>query len=361
MKKILMALICALLSVTMTATATPTVTLEAFASNGPAVTEATMTNQTVYVSSTTALSMSGVNFGLRVIAKEGESPINGTLSISSVSYQRHNNSVLKASASFSKYNLSGDGSRPDMAVKDVGGTVLSPPATAGLNVAGSSFANANRFVLEDFALAYNPVNFPALSSPGDNVTVTFTATGTFDGTPFTTTTASASVIVMDVPSAPAGLELSGGEDKTLTWTDGPNESGYIAEWSSDGSVWTSIGSVGAGVTTLNVPWFKSCEARQFRVSATNLAGTSAPSVVIEMPGISSVSMVEGHLVVGIVFISGIDTGNQIEVSTDLVNWGPPPVGTGFSYAPHLLTVTLPSMENERYFMRVRSGPAMTET
>ena len=86
------------------------------------------------------------------------------------------------------------------------------------------------------------------------------------------------------PDAPANL--SGVAQSTrqvlLNWNDVTSETGYTIERSIDGTSWTSVGTTAQGVTTSAVSDLQPGATYQFRVLATNGAGTSLASNVISL-------------------------------------------------------------------------------
>jgi hypothetical protein len=83
------------------------------------------------------------------------------------------------------------------------------------------------------------------------------------------------------PAAPAGLATSvaSSTQLNLTWTDVPTETGYRIERSTDNLTFSSVGSVGANVTTFSDLTALASTQYFYRVVATNAAGDSAPSNV----------------------------------------------------------------------------------
>jgi hypothetical protein len=92
--------------------------------------------------------------------------------------------------------------------------------------------------------------------------------------------ATASVTVGSVPAAPSNLTATAVSSRqvNLTWTDNANnESGYIIQRSTNGSSWTQIGKVGAGVTTFSDTTVSKRKTYYYRVCAYNGIGNSGYS------------------------------------------------------------------------------------
>ncbi len=81
------------------------------------------------------------------------------------------------------------------------------------------------------------------------------------------------------PSAPTGLSASATSDTTvdLAWTDNSsNETGFIVEWSANGSTgWTSLTTTAANAVTYTDSTIAASTTRYYRVRATNAAGDSS--------------------------------------------------------------------------------------
>jgi hypothetical protein len=84
-----------------------------------------------------------------------------------------------------------------------------------------------------------------------------------------------------VPAAPSGLTVSTTlTDYVLSWSDNAtNEAGFRVEYSTDGTTWTSAGTVGPGVTSTSIPGPPYDQTVFWRVIAYNGAGDSGPSGV----------------------------------------------------------------------------------
>lgn len=85
-----------------------------------------------------------------------------------------------------------------------------------------------------------------------------------------------------VPAAPSALAVSTTlSDFILTWTDNSDtETGFRVEYSTDGTTWTSAGTVSPGVTTKTVTGGPYDVTVFFRVFAYNAAGDSAASGLV---------------------------------------------------------------------------------
>ncbi len=85
-----------------------------------------------------------------------------------------------------------------------------------------------------------------------------------------------------VPAAPSGLAASSSTTSTvdLSWTDNSsNEAGYYVDRSTDGTNFTQIASVGAGVTSYCNTGLATATKYYYRVCAYNSAGESADTPV----------------------------------------------------------------------------------
>jgi hypothetical protein len=82
-----------------------------------------------------------------------------------------------------------------------------------------------------------------------------------------------------VPAAPSGLTVSTTlTDYVLSWSDNStNEAGFRIEYSTDGTTWTSAGTVGPGVTSASIPGPPYDQTVFWRVIAYNGAGESLGS------------------------------------------------------------------------------------
>jgi hypothetical protein len=82
-----------------------------------------------------------------------------------------------------------------------------------------------------------------------------------------------------VPAAPSGLTVSTTlTDYVLSWSDNStNEAGFRIEYSTDGTTWTSAGTVGPGLTSASIPGPPYDQTVFWRVIAFNGAGESLGS------------------------------------------------------------------------------------
>ncbi|HYO08098.1 MAG TPA: fibronectin type III domain-containing protein [Tepidisphaeraceae bacterium] len=91
----------------------------------------------------------------------------------------------------------------------------------------------------------------------------------------------------DVPAAPTDLTATPSTSRhaiTLTWTDGPFESGYSIERSTDGTSFAQVATTAANVATFTDPGRTPGVAYHYRVRASNSAGTSPYSAVATATG-----------------------------------------------------------------------------
>jgi hypothetical protein len=101
---------------------------------------------------------------------------------------------------------------------------------------------------------------------------------------------------INAPAAPTSLAatIQAGPKVSLTWRDNAtSETGFIVQRSADaGATFTQAGTAPARTSTGNVTWVDSAvtvgASYQYRVVATNIAGSSAPSntvtVSLVLPG-----------------------------------------------------------------------------
>jgi hypothetical protein len=82
-----------------------------------------------------------------------------------------------------------------------------------------------------------------------------------------------------IPAAPSGLTVSTTlTDYVLSWSDNStNEAGFRIEYSTDGTTWTSAGTVEPGVTSASIPGPPYDQTVFWRVIAYNGAGESLGS------------------------------------------------------------------------------------
>jgi hypothetical protein len=352
---------------TMTAGAKPTVNLEAFGSIGSPVTEEMMgattqnsTAKTMYVSAATAAGMTGVNVGFRIKAVDEEgNPLNGNLHIGRILVVRSDNTRVQSSTVLSRYDLPDNDQKPNIWVENTEGDFRSGPAAVGVTInhsyiTESIVSNAHTLLIGDYWIPYNNVNFPKLINQSDIAKIVFKIEGgTINGIPFETSEASVSVVLLDKPGLPANFGLSNAANGSiaLSWTNRGDGSNYLIEESVDGLTWST------SVVSNNINTFTpspSQRARQFRIRAQNPSGTSESSEVMEIPGTPVISLINGRIILKVGFISGINLA-QVEVSADLVNWGPTPIGSDIYITNNQLTITLPRIDGSMY-ARVRSGP-----
>ncbi len=86
-----------------------------------------------------------------------------------------------------------------------------------------------------------------------------------------------------VPAAPSGLAatITSATQVDLAWTDNStDETGFRIERSTDGTTFTTLGTVGAGVTASSDATVASGSTYYYRVIATNAVGDSTPSAQV---------------------------------------------------------------------------------
>ncbi len=85
--------------------------------------------------------------------------------------------------------------------------------------------------------------------------------------------------VTTVPAAPAGVSASAASSSQINvaWASATGATGYRIDRSVDGSTWTTIGTVGTGVTTYQDAGLAASTQYYYRVLATNAGGTSPAS------------------------------------------------------------------------------------
>src|SRR5206468_5559385 len=85
--------------------------------------------------------------------------------------------------------------------------------------------------------------------------------------------------VLAPPAAPSNLTATAvsTSEIDLSWTDNAagNETGFLISRSTDGTTFTQIGSVGAGVTSYKNTGLSASTKYYYEVRATNAAGNSA--------------------------------------------------------------------------------------
>jgi Ca2+-binding RTX toxin-like protein len=102
--------------------------------------------------------------------------------------------------------------------------------------------------------------------------------------PFTSTV---NAITQGLPPSPpenlSGTPQVGGTQINLTWTDpSTNETSFTLQRSTNGTSWTTIATLGPNTTSYNSIGLVPLTTYFFRISATNLRGTSAYSSVAEV-------------------------------------------------------------------------------
>lgn len=111
------------------------------------------------------------------------------------------------------------------------------------------------------------------------------------------------------PAAPSGLTATAisSSQIILAWTDNSSdETGFAIERSTDGANFSSLGSVGAGVTAYSSTGLSPSTTYWYRVRATNGAGSSAPSNVASAT--TPAPPVGTSLAVGSITVSAVNVG-----------------------------------------------------
>jgi phosphodiesterase/alkaline phosphatase D-like protein len=189
------------------------------------------------------------------------------------------------------------------------------------------------------------VNFTQIANLGANVT-SYSNTGLTPATQYyyrvrATNSAgnsgyssTATAATLDVPpAAPTGLTTAtiSATQINLSWTDNANnESGYLVERSIDGVTFTQIATLGANVTTYSNTGLAPATRYYYRVRATNSAGNSGYSNVVNATTLDVPPAAPGNLTATAVSSNRVDlawtdnAGNEsgflIERSTDGVNF-----------------------------------------
>jgi regulation of enolase protein 1 (concanavalin A-like superfamily) len=164
-------------------------------------------------------------------------------------------------------------------------------------------------------------------------------------------------------AAPTNVALTNvaGTTATVGWTAVSGATGYSIERSSDGVIYTVVGTVGA-VTTYNSTAMWDGDRFFFRVRASNASGVSTPSTVVSaatLPGVATGMTIAAvsptQLVVSWADVDA-ETGYRIERSTDQNVWTTAAtVGANInSYTDSGLTT------NTRYYYRIVSIQAGTD-
>jgi titin len=91
-----------------------------------------------------------------------------------------------------------------------------------------------------------------------------------------------SVSTTTIPSAPTGLiaTVISATQVNLSWNNVPGETGYTVQRSTNGTTWNNIGTTAANVVTFSDTTASAGTTYQYRVVASNAAGSSAPSASV---------------------------------------------------------------------------------
>ena len=120
------------------------------------------------------------------------------------------------------------------------------------------------------------------------------------------------------PNAPSGLAATAASSSqiNLAWTNNAtNQNGLQIQQSSDGTTFTTIGSVGAGITSYLVSGLSASTTYYFQVIAYNPVGNSAPSNVANATTASGGADVSGAFASRQVIVAGL--GQTLGWSTTL--------------------------------------------
>ena len=199
------------------------------------------------------------------------------------------------------------------------------PALAGVDAAAASAsgvtvswaANAPSVTGYDVQRSADGTTWSTVATIANPATTTYADTGLAEGTTYSyrvralvgsnPTTWSDPVEVTTAPAAPAGLTASA--DRTggigLTWSDVPaHEDGYEVLWSSDGTDFSVIDTLGAGATAYTDANPTAGSANYYQVKATlsgqeSAAGNAASATPAEPPVAKddSVSVAHGQVLV----------------------------------------------------------------
>jgi len=98
-----------------------------------------------------------------------------------------------------------------------------------------------------------------------------------------TATATTPAVPVAIPATPINVATTANSSTQITvvWSDVANETGYRVQRSGDGVNWTTVGTVGANVTSFANTGLTASTVYSYRVIAFNTSGDSAPSTVVQ--------------------------------------------------------------------------------
>ncbi len=134
----------------------------------------------------------------------------------------------------------------------------------------------------------------------------YNSNGTSGYTNTSSASSSSSTAATSAPPAPSGLTATGVSSSqiNLTWTNNAtNQNGFTIQRSLDGTTFTTIATVGAGITSYSVTGLSASTTYYFQVNAYNPVGTSAFS-----------NMASGTTSAGTSELSGAFASNEVIVA-----------------------------------------------
>ncbi|MDR3634849.1 MAG: fibronectin type III domain-containing protein [Isosphaeraceae bacterium] len=274
----------------------------------------------------------------------------------------------------------GAGSSAPSATRSV---ATEPSAATGLTASAISPTQINLSWTDHSAAAYyyyveqstNGTTWTQLAALSGSGTSSYTATGPFNGsttydfrvhayanTGGNSAYATASVTTPAFPSQPAITTAMAQSDTviTLAWGDVAGESGFLIERSTNnGSTWTTAGTVGTGMTTFTDTGLSESTPYTYRVTATNPAGSSAPSAtrsVATQPsapsGLTATAVSATQVNLTWTNHSSAATYDYVEQSTNGTTWTQ--VGSVYGTTATSYTATGPFNGSTTYDFRVHA-------
>jgi hypothetical protein len=213
----------AILTVVSGAFAAPEVTIKVAAVTSGNLTETLVRSgsSVAYVPLAQAAGTTTPAFGFEAVAKDGGNPINGTWTLTSTTYTLRRNNVIQVdgagnpiqSRQLGAFNLPG-GAGPDINGYNAAGVQSVPNFTQS---SGSTLNATSSIILSAHVIALGGSNRQLLAGYGDNYTMEYSMTGTFNGAPFAVS-AKATVII---GAQLVWLDLrSNGPNNEISWSDG---------------------------------------------------------------------------------------------------------------------------------------------
>jgi hypothetical protein len=161
--------------------------------------------------------------------------------------------------------------------------------------------------------------------------------GGASGYSFAQATTLAQVTTGSTPAAPTPLTAVANSQTqiTLTWADNSvDETGFLLERSTDGTTWTTLGTLPANITAYTNTGLAPSTSYQYRVSAVNASGASAyamaqattlatvttPTAPAAPGSLTATAISSSEVTLMWQDKSGNETGFQVDRSTDGVNW-----------------------------------------